>query len=204
MHRQGGSFMQIFPHPHPSRNGIPASPFPWAEKFSSLFYRGSTCGVCNCYAYCLWSYAESFRCLDHNMAILQTNSDIQYQALLQYSLLEDELASPGKGNGKKILEANQKLDKLIAAVRSLIRIKKIKHSTASCKLKSYDHRFNQPDFHSDKRNKTGRGRSAAEAYCTDNGNVTKMDGKIQSPVNKRYGISKQENQAAVTGPLSFY
>ena len=96
--------MQTVPHPHPSRIGITRFSFSLSRKIIlSFIIVALLVGVSSSYAYYSLKLVQSsyVQILDHNMAILQTNSDIQYQALLQYSLLQDELASPGKGNGKK-------------------------------------------------------------------------------------------------------
>lgn len=193
--------MQTVPHPHPSRIGITRFSFSLSRKIIlSFIIVALLVGVSSYYAYYSLKRVQSsyVQILDHNMAILQTNSDIQYQALLQYSLLQDELASPGKGNEKKILEANQKLDQLIAAVTELDSNKE--DQTFYSLMQSSNHTITDLTgqiYIALKDAKLEEAEALLKRTVPITESVTKMAGKIQTRLISVTEISKQENQAAV-------
>lgn len=193
--------MQTVPHPHPSRIGITRFSFSLSRKIIlSFIIVALLVGVSSFYAYYSLKRVQSsyVQILDHNMAVLQTNSDIQYQALLQYSLLQDELASPGKGNEKKILEANQKLDQLIAAATELDSNKE--DQTFYSLMQSSNHTITDLTgqiYIALKDKKLEEAEALLKRTVPITESVTKMAGKIQARLISVTEISKQENQAAV-------
>ena len=193
--------MQTFPHPHPSRFSITRFSFSLSRKIIlSFIIVALLVGVSSFYAYYSLKRVQSsyVQILDHNMVILQTNSDIQYQALLQYSLLQEELASPGKGNGKKILEANQRLDQLIAAVTELD--SNNEDHTFYSLMQSSNHTITdltRQIYIALKEAKVEETEALLKRTVPITESVTKMAGKIQARLISVTEISKQENQAAV-------
>ncbi len=193
--------MQTVPHPHPSRIGITRFSFSLSRKIIlSFIIVALLVGVSSFYAYYSLKRVQSsyVQILDHNMVILQTNSDIQYQALLQYSLLQEELASPGKGNGKKILEANQRLDQLIAAVTELD--SNNEDHTFYSLMQSSNHTITdltRQIYIALKEAKVEETEALLKRTVPITESVTKMAGKIQARLISVTEISKQENQAAV-------
>jgi methyl-accepting chemotaxis protein len=201
MHQLGGLFMQTAPHPQPNRLKMTRFTFSLSRKIILFFIIVALLvGVSSFYAYfSLKRVQHSYvQILDHNMAILQMNSEIQYHALLQYSLLQDELASSNKGNEKKVLESNQKLNQLIAAVKELDSNKE--DQTFYSLMQSSNRTITDLTgqiYIALKEANLEEAEALLKRTVPIMESVTKMAGKIQTRLISVTEISKQDNQAEV-------